>query len=93
MNIGSNINTNTNRSKPNTTREKRAAASTAAAGRRTPATAAAALCVQLYYCCLSDALIWSACGDFKVSTWGSQTMSVLLRGYACVFCSTHDSIT
>ena len=65
MNTESNIiNTNTKRSKANATRGKRAAASNAAAAGSAAATVAA-LCVQLYYyCCLSDALMWSACGAY-----------------------------
>ena len=91
MNTVPNINTNTKRPKAKATRGKLAAALNAAAGRSTAATVAT-LCAQLY-CYLSDALMWSACGAYYVSTWGSQKMPVILHGYACVFRSTHDSIT
>ena len=92
MDIESNINTNTKRSKANSTRSKLAIASNAAAGRIATETVAT-LCVQLYCCCLSDALMWSACGVYYVPNWGSQKVPVLLRGYACGFRSMHDSIT
>ena len=84
------INTNTQTSKANATRGSGLLNS--AAGRSAAATIAA-LCVQLYYWCLSDALMGSTYSDYYVSRWDSETMPVLLRGHACVFRSTRDSIT
>ena len=81
MNTQSNMNTNTKRSKANATRGKRAAASDAAAGRSAAATVAA-LCVQHYYCCLSDALMWSVCGAFCICMGLPKNASAL--AWVCV---------
>ena len=81
MNIESN--TNTKRPKANATRSKRAAASNAAVGRSAAATVAA-MCVQLYYyCCLSDALMWSTCGALCIYMRLPKTAGALARVCVC----------